>query len=236
MRTKLKVDHARFMGNGILFYSKRHEGYIAVSIVDEMGNIKTEWTTIEKYRKEKNKSNKIENAKKILILSFLPFSLIFSLVLDRVIISKGPIWGIRFLFIFFAFIILYMFVMYIVIEKKIEKNIFKFHSAEHMVLNAYSKLKRVPFLEEIKRYSRYSNGCGTNIITLIFIWDIMMFFWTFVSDISVIVFVLYILWKCGKLNFLQIFTTSEPTDKELLVAIAGLSVWLENEKKEKEKF
>ena len=63
-----------------------------------------------------------------------------------------------------------------------------------------------------------------------------MFFWTFVSDISVIVFVLYILWKCGKLNFLQIFTTSEPTDKELLVAIAGLSVWLENEKKEKEKF
>ena len=38
-----------------------------------------------------------------------------------------------------------------------------------------------------------------------------------------------------QLNFLQKFTTIIPTNKELDVAIAGMNVWFENEKKEEEK-
>jgi len=46
--------------------------------------------------------------------------------------------------------------------------------------------------------------------------------------------IVIILLKNGVLNFLQRFITDTPTDKELKVAIAGMTVWLENEQKEKE--
>ena len=68
MRTKLEIDHARSMNNGIQFYSKRHKGYVAIATVDEVGNIKTEWTTMKKYENEKNKQDKSADRKKILYL------------------------------------------------------------------------------------------------------------------------------------------------------------------------
>lgn len=243
MRTKLKVDHAHSMDNGIRFYSKRHKGYVAISIVDELGNIKTEWTTIKKYKKEKNKHDKITDMKKfsIFILCILPFATIFSILLEWAI-SKDPILGIRFLFIGYAFILLSTFVIITFIERKKEKNAYTFHSAEHMVLNAYKKLKRVPSLEEIREYSRFSNSCGTNATTQMAMNFTLMFLCTFIGNplyrcigmlsVNIIVFILL---QCGFLNFLQKYTTIIPTDKELSVAIAGMSVWFENEKKEKEK-
>lgn len=70
----------------------------------------------------------------------------------------------------------------------------------------------------------------------------LMFLCTFISNqlYSIIVMlsansIVLILLQCGFLNFLQKYTTIIPTDKELSVAIAGMNVWFENEKKEKEK-
>ena len=54
MRTKLKVDQAHSMDNGIIFYSKRHKGYVSISTVDEFGNINAEWITMKEYKKGKN--------------------------------------------------------------------------------------------------------------------------------------------------------------------------------------
>ncbi len=243
MRTKLKIDHAHSMDNGIRFYSKRHKGYVAISTVDELGNIKTEWTTMKKYEKEKNKRDKIADMKKfsIFILCVLPFATIFSILLEWAI-SKDTILGIRFLFMGYAFMLLGVFVITTFIERKKEKNAYKFHSAEHMVLNAYRKLKRVPSLEEICEYSRFSNSCGTNATTQMIMNFTLMFLCTFISNplysligmLSANIIVLILL-QCGFLNFLQKYTTIIPTDKELSVAIAGMNVWFENEKKEKEK-
>lgn len=67
MRTKLKIAHAHSMDNGIQFYSKRHKGYAAIATVDEVGNIKTEWATMKKYEKEKNKHDKSADRKKLFI-------------------------------------------------------------------------------------------------------------------------------------------------------------------------
>ena len=243
MRTKLKIDHAHSMDNGIRFYSKRHKGYVAISTVDELGNIKTEWTTMKKYEKEKNKHDKIANMKKfsIFILCVLPFATIFSILLEWAI-SKDTLLGIRFLFMGYAFMLLGMFVITTFIERKKEKNAYKFHSAEHMVLNAYRKLKRVPSLEEIREYSRFSNSCGTNATTQMVMNFTLMFLCTFISNMLYSIIgmlsadiIVLILLKCGFLNFLQKYTTIIPTDKELSVAIAGMNVWFENEKKEKEK-
>ena len=48
MRKKLEVKEAHATDNGIKFYSERHKGYMAISIVDELGNIQTKWTTKKK--------------------------------------------------------------------------------------------------------------------------------------------------------------------------------------------
>lgn len=239
MRTKLKIDHAYSMDNGIRFYSKRHKGYVAIATVDEIGNIKTEWTTMKKYEKEKNKHDKSADRKKlfIFILCVLPFVTIFSILLEWAI-SKDTILGMRFLYMGCAFMLLSVFVIYTFIERKKGKNAYKFHSAEHMVLNAYRKLKRVPSLEEIREYSRFSNSCGTNATTQIVMNFTLMFLCTFISNplysiigmLSASIIVLILL-QCGFLNFLQKCTTIIPTDKELSVAIAGMNVWFENEKK-----
>lgn len=243
MRKKLKIDHAHSMDNGIRFYSKCHKGYVAISTVDEFGNIKTEWTTMKKYEKKKNKHDKIANMKKfsIFILCVLPFATIFSILFEWAI-SKDPILGIRFWLMSYVFMQLSMFLITTFIERKKEKNAYKFHSAEHMVLNAYRKLKRVPSLEEIREYSRFSNSCGTNAITQRVMNFTLIFLCTFISNplysiigmlsANIIVFVLL---ECGFLNFLQKCTTIIPTDKELSVAIAGMNEWFENEKKEKER-
>lgn len=242
MRTKLQIDHAHSMDNGIIFYSKRHKGYVAISTVDEFGEIKTEWTTMKKYKREKNEQNKINDMiKKIIrILCVLPFAIILSILIDWVI-SQNPILGIRVFLVVGVIIMLSTFFINTYIERKIEKNAYKFHSAEHMVLNAYRKLKRVPSLDEIRKYSRFSNYCGTNETTQMVMNFTLMFLCTFISNpmfkvtgmLSVYSIVLILL-RCGFLNFLQNFTTVVPTDKELLVAISGMNVWLENEKMEKE--
>lgn len=240
MRTKLKINNAHSMVNGIQFYSKRHKGYVAISTVDELGNIKTEWTTMKKYKKEKSKHDKIEDMRKffMFILCVVPFITVFSILIVWAL-SKDTILGIRFLLMGYAFMPLGTFVMTVFIERKKEKNSFKFHSAEHMVLNAYRKLNRVPSLEEIREYSRFSNTCGTNATTQVVMNFTLMFLCTFISNplyriigmVSASIIVLILL-ECGCLNFLQKYTTIIPTDKELSVAIAGMNVWLENEKRE----
>ena len=37
----------------------------------------------------------------------------------------------------------------------------RYHSAEHMVVNAYNLLGRVPSIEEAKQFSRFSKHCGS---------------------------------------------------------------------------
>lgn len=242
MRT-LKVDHAHSMNNGIRFYSKRHKGYVCISTVDDEGIIKTEWTTMKKYEKEKNKHDKSADRKRIFkfILCVLPFCTIFAILLEWAMI-KEPMLGMRFLFLGYASMLLSTFVLTTYIERKKPKNAFKFHSAEHMVLNAYRKLQRVPTIEEISQYSRFSNSCGTNATTQMVVTFMLMFVATFISNplyrmlgmlfanIIVLIFL-----QCGLLNFMQILSTQKPTEQELLVAIEGMRVWLEHEKKEKEK-
>lgn len=242
MRT-FKIYSAHSMNNGICFHSKRHKGYAAIATIDEQGNITTEWTRMKDYTKHKNKHEKIAKMKELfkLLVFVLPFAYILSILVDF-IMDKSFIHGMRTLLIGYAFMFLWSFIVSTCIERKQKENLCKFHSAEHMVLNAYEKLKRVPSLEEIYQYSRFHNTCGTNYTTQLIISFLLMFACTFITNRLYMLIgmlsanvIAFILSQCGFLNFLQKFTTITPTSKELEVAIAGMNVWLENEKKEKEK-
>lgn len=239
MRTKIKTYEALSMNNGIIFYSKRHKGYATVATINEEGSITTEWTTIKKYKKEKNKNEENNEVKVISLfeLGILLFVITFIILLDW-LTDKNPLYGLRFALISFSIISISTFMKVTYTERK-QKNSYKFHSAEHMVLNAYRKLKRVPSLEEIHQYSRFSNYCGTNKVTDWFMSFTLMFVCSFIPNLLYMIIamiavnvIVWILIHCGFLNFLQLFSTITPTNRELLVAIEGMKVWLENEKRE----
>ncbi len=240
MRTKLKLEigDAQAMNNGICFYSKRHKNYVAIATIDK-GIISTEWTT-KKY-KIKEKKDEIKEIVKLLLIILLLADVLLRLAKRLSDISF--IYGMRTLLLLgHAMIMLGIFIIHNQIARKQKKDLFKFHSAEHMALNAYCKLNRVPTIEEIHKFSRFRNDCGTNATTGMVMSCLLMFACTFIPNIlyqlrAILLgnIIIFILLTCGCLNFLQKFTTDIPSDTELLVAIEGMGIWLENEKKEKEK-
>ena len=236
MRKYLRIDHAQSINNGICFYSKRHKGYVSVATIDENDTINVEWTTTQKL---KTKAQKIANFKKMLIFAFCaPFVASgLALLLDWAT-NYGPMFTLRTFLISCSLMHLLPFFVISTIRRK-NKDTFKFHSAEHMVINAYTKLNRIPSLEEIRQYSRFDNTCGTNLTTLIVLNCLATLACTFIPNvlfmkIGIVLapIVAYVLLEYGYLNFLQFFTTIPPTDRELIVAIAGMSVWLFCERKE----
>lgn len=117
----------------------------------------------------------------------------------------------------------------------------RYHSAEHMIINAYQKLQRLPTLEELKTFSRFSDKCGSRIAISRIIEHIPISLLIAFSD--KINFILYILIfiiivkmgeKMENTDFIkveQVLVTEPPTDLELEVAIKGLQTLLKEEEK-----
>lgn len=221
----LNTPEAKSMSNGIQFNSKRHKGYYAVATIDDNGNIETQWTN-EKFTPE---IPIIEhNIVAILI------SICIAVLLIILLAFQGWIYAIRGIFFFYICFSITISIMFLVDCSK--GDFFKFHSAEHMILNAYRKLKRIPSLEELRDFSRFSNTCGTNTMFIRFMDSLVLLIISFTFNNSlfckillVLDIVMSMLSLCGVLNFLQFLTTRKPTDRELLVAIAGLKTCLEHE-------
>lgn len=125
-----------------------------------------------------------------------------------------------------------------------EKKVARYHSAEHMVLNAYRKLGKVPSLDEIKTFSRFSKYCGSRVLMS----KIIAYIPTslaiafgdeihFSAYISIFIISYIMSRKLLKKDFIkveQILFTEPPTDIELKVAIRGLETLLSEEEKVKE--
>lgn len=239
----LEVVHARAMSNGVKFYVQRQRGYIAISTVDENGTVKVQWCNKREYIKEKSFAEKMYEIKEMLFytLCLMPIVILFANVLEWFMRNHNAGDGACFFLVGFSITLLLGFFESYFIKRK-RKNFFKYHAAEHMVCNAYKALQRVPTINEIREYSRYSSSCGTNATTEIIIilplmslaekiyyfynWPpIVLVIMTGIITISVLVLERY-----GYLNFLQYFTTEKPDEIELLVAIEGLKMWEEKEK------
>lgn len=243
MRTKLKLTHAEAMDNGICFYSQRHKGYVAVATIDEQDNITSKWMLEKDFEQKNEESHQNKDKKSSIIeeIGIISLLVLFTYIFSKLVylfICKHQLLCIRFLLIAFLSLASLLF-RFAVTNLKVNER--KFHGAEHMIANAYRKLNQIPNLEGIYSFSRFHNNCGTNIFVPCF-YFIPLFFCTFISNqlyqllAIILTFIVYcILKRCGLLNFLQFFTTLPPTDRELMVAIAGMTTWYENEKKEKEK-
>lgn len=237
-RKTIKIDKAESMNNGIIFRSRRFKGYASIATINN-GEISTQWTKVKDFKKAQNKHKKNSDSKEF--FKYLAFVTLFSTLLVNIVekISEiSSIWGTRTYLIGFLLIILLGFIF----ANKKGKTIHRFHSAEHMVLNAYRDLKRVPSIEEISNYSRFSKTCGTNMTTYIILSILYILICSFAPHtlygfiIPLIMYIsLVILLNLGYLNFLQYFSTRPATITELLVAIEGMNTWLENEKKEKQR-
>lgn len=112
------------------------------------------------------------------------------------------------------------------------KEVAKYHAAEHMVVNAYYDLGRIPTLKEVKHYSRFSINCGSQSTITRFV---RLFLFSFIISISANanVFILLFLIICvftfcivpKTTNWCKIFQcliTSPPTNKELMLSIVAL--------------
>lgn len=219
------IMQAVSMPYGIRFYSNRHQCYSATAIIKQDGEIITKWEKTESNSRTDIILNKIYSVLTTLII-FLSFS---DVLVNYIIV---------------AFLINSIFdiseYIYLVVYYNLQhKRNFKFHSAEHMIINAYKALKRAPTLEEARTYSRISNDCGSNIAICSCITALLMAITACILPDFLRPFCLYVIYygmefirKKGAFNFAQLLTTKKCTDKELKVAIAGLELLIEKEKED----
>lgn len=112
-----------------------------------------------------------------------------------------------------------------------KESLLRNHAAEHKVFRACEKLKRCPTIEEAKEYSRIVKNCGITIYSAFIISQVIGFigFWKFGYKISEIFLFLIPLFLASYFPFnilglfAQFFTTKEPMDENLELAIAAIS-------------
>lgn len=238
MSKKLKVREATSYCDGIEFYSTRNSGYIAKAILVEDGTIVTSYT-----KERKKLSEKKSFFRKIVEWAgIITFSIVFTTIMYLV---KADVRKILSIMCFTVSVFVSIdFVVEVTKEHRTSKgkSRFRYHAAEHMAINAMNEIQRVPTLEEIKRFSRFSNNCGSNVIGVIIIiylwWSFCINLWKDIIPCIVVsilgMWIIILLRRLGGLNFLQYLSTIPPTDKELEVAIAGIQVWFEHEKAKEE--
>lgn len=219
---KTVIKHAKTAQNSIAFFSERHKGYAAVSTIDDDGEIVARFVDVKKEEIP-------------FIVSIITYVAVFLLSANNY-----TIWLIRFIYAIIVISLTISMSLFVTKSKtRLIWDLRGLHGAEHTVLNAYSKLGRVPTVEEASRFSRFHNYCGTNttlsdiiaaIITIIVSFQTTS--WTRAIIVIIIPIIMNLLAKTGIFNFVQFITTDKPCKKELEVAIAGVKLWDEKEKQE----
>lgn len=230
-----EITYARSKKDGIVFQSTILPMLSVESIRDNSGKIYS--TIIPGMLSEffdfvgtfQNNPNQNRNFKLFVVIADI-ILMIVSLLTRNI--------GITIAAVYFSIIISYDFFAFakIVYHMKSkhgkERSTARYHSAEHMVLNAYRDLQRVPTLEEIKHYSRFSEHCGSreiihklvsygSICVLISISNLIPIL-VYIALCIIVGIAISIAKSKGWLKVFQILITSKPSDEDLQVAIEGL--------------
>lgn len=168
---------------------------------------------------------------------FGTLSLIKAYILIPLIKSGIAITGVYFIPTF-VYLLLTIISVIVIRKKEGKEELLKNHGAEHKVFTAYNKLRRVPTIEEAKRFSRINKACGATIYSAFITAQIIGFIIyinTGVVISEIILFIVPLLFQTvfpfnliGKL--VQFFTTSKPEDKNIELAIAAISALEEKQK------
>lgn len=108
----------------------------------------------------------------------------------------------------------------------------RFHAVEHMAINSYKKLQRIPNLEEIKNASRFSKFCGSMIHIVFSIGSSILYIvigifsrYDYYIHIPIFIITFFLIFNKrvnGWLKYFQFLFTAKPTDKELELGIVAL--------------
>lgn len=224
---------ARSKRNGIIFYSQKCYLFGSETFRDESGKIQTRIVPIE----FDNYKDYLENKSQKKNLHSNYVALIFDIMLLTICLLSENIW---FIIAACQFSLFVSFELFEFIEKSYQrkskkgntKSIARYHSAEHMVINCYEKLKRIPTFEEVKKASRFHKRCGSSAnINNIVMYLLLSLSTAFVANWSIIfwlslciLIVIFRLFadKKGWLRFLQVFVTAKPSDEDIELAIEGI--------------
>lgn len=210
--------------------------YAGQSKKDRITFITTENRSMTAIRKENGeievqsgKNEEVKGSVTTILLIFVVVLVIKAWILLP-LIEKGKLgigWYLipTFLYSFFAVLTI------IVVRKDLGKEGLRNHGAEHMVLAAYQKLKRIPTIEEAARFSRICRVCGITIFSSFIIAQLIGFavYVYYGYRISEIIIFLVSLFLYGRFPFnligkvAQFFTTSKPKEQNLELAIRALS-------------
>lgn len=230
------ILHARSTNHGIIFYSKIFDCLSLEAYYDENNEIKiakvhTQTTDFNSLLEMMYSENIISN-KQISIINVLVFvfaSILF-ILLNNIGIFISALTFIIFSKRLFNFI---NFSLSIKLKNSKDYDLGKFHSAEHMVCNAYEKLKKIPTLEEAKQYSRIHKRCGSNtaisnflfIVALICSFPFLFIRPNYIIILIIIAVIYSINYKFNIFRVFQLLITNKATEKELLLAIEGLKAF-----------
>lgn len=228
---QLKIESAFSVSNGIIFLSNKKPECGVMAKSDKSGNICCEHIKINDLEEKKYDMHdtfyiiKLKISKLIMIVSLI-VSMFFFMEAKFYISLQIVLGGFNFAVTFLLF------------TENFSKRSSRFHSAEHMIVNAFNQLNRIPTLEEAWKFSRFNKKCGTNSITHVFLVSTILFYCTFLQNSILrlvipvcLILLVSILAKFHLLCWGQVFTTLPPTDMEINVAITGLKEWLNLEEK-----
>ncbi len=116
------------------------------------------------------------------------------------------------------------------IRKEQGRRFLRNHAAEHMVYLAYKKLKRIPTLKEVRKFSRISKKCGATKITCFIMGQIIGFIVYVCTGYAIpeLLLVICSFVFCTDFPFylismlVQLFTTSKPQKQNLKLALSAL--------------
>lgn len=235
MRTQ--INHTLALENGIIIYSNSNEDYAAIATIDKVGNIKAEWSSIQKYRKEHKRDRILEVLK--IIFFILPF-LVILLALYVILLLRAT-FTVAYFRVFLQFFLLCYLIFILLSLLYVTKTSKKFYSASCMLINAYKDLGMAPSLEELRKYSNITISDGKIPGIIKAIKTLLLLFCTFINNpfVAIIaILIVSILFKLKLevllhyyifLNYPYVFYVASPTDTELMVAISAINVWIENE-------
>lgn len=232
-----RIHFAHAISNGIIFCSNKYPDISTLAYFDDTDEIKTRqvFTDVcefEDFMRDPPKFVELCQKKNIILIDLL---LIFlSTIITILTVNPSFLFSAIYFSIMISSDFLFMLRNILTIKSTNQRNLSKarFHSAEHMILNAYTKLQKIPTLDEVKKFSRFSANCGSRFmlskIALYTIVSILMAIVHYIGIIpylvliGIIIIIFIIDSKTGFLRFLQVLVTSKPTDKELLLAIEGI--------------
>ena len=220
----LEISSGRSQKDRITFRSTNKTIYFvnksATAISNEDGTISIDY--------EEYESSPI----KVLVFTLLLFGtflLLKTFVLMPVIENNGDL-----IFLYFIPTIAYLILsIYEIISLRYKggKEFLKNHAAEHMVIAAYKKFKRIPTLEEAKKFSRINRSCGASIYSAFITGQLIGFSVYFLTGFiipEIVLFIVPLLFSSstsfnllGKLA--QFFTTSKADDANIKLAISAIT-------------